>query len=363
MMDQQEARRAQDLLAPFRVDPGEPATESETAALRARLVPALRGALRRAVARRVAARRWRMAGLGVTGMAAAAAVTVFVATRGPRAESSATAGSTLEVFVEGGRVVHRSANGVVSMEAGRPLRIVPDGVLATHDDAHARLAAGGVELGLAERTEIGLEELGEGAMERVRLHGGSLRCVVPPLGAQGRFSVVTPDATVVVHGTVFSVEVSPDLRAVPRTCVVVEDGVVSVRHRSGIARLTAGESWGCLDRDEAVLDLPAERAEPTGSALGNDLGAAAPAPAPPASGPSAPALAAAPRVTRPGPMADLAEQNRLFQGALAAERRGDRAAAAAALEELLRAHPSSPLAPEARTMLARIQSRQRPPER
>ncbi len=355
-MMEQEARSAQELLAPFRVDPGEPASESEAAALRARVVPALRGALRRAVARRAAARRWRMAGLGVTGMAAAAAVTLFVATRGPRAESPAPSGATLEVFVEGGRVVHRSASGVVSVEAGRPVRIVADGVLATLDDAHARLSASGVEFGLAGRTAIGLEELGEDGMERVRLHGGSLRCVVPPRGEQGRFSVVTPDATVVVHGTVFSVEVSPDLRAVPRTCVVVEDGVVSVRHRSGIARLVAGESWGCADREDAALDLRAESAVPAASPPGPDLGAAAPAAAS-----SAPPLAVAPRAARPGPaaspMADLAEQNRLFQGALAAERRGDRAAAAAALEELLRAHPTSPLAPEARTMLARIRSR------
>lgn len=351
-MMEHEARSARELLAPFRVDPGEALGASEAAALRARMVPALRGSLRRAVARRAAVRRWRRAGLAASGLAAAAAVMLFVATRGPRAESDA--GATLEVFVEGGRVVHRSASGEVPVDAGRPVRIAANGALATLDDAQARLTVGGVEIGLAGRSEVGLEELGAGAMERVRLHGGSVRCVVPPLGEEGRFSVVTPDTTVVVHGTVFSVEVSPDLRAVPRTCVVVEDGAVSVRHRSGIARLRAGESWGCAERGSAmpaVRDAAAASAAKAVAVPPPDDGALAAAKVRP------PAVA---RAARPGPEAgpaDLAEQNRLFQGALAAERRGDRVAAAVALRELLRKHPSSPLAPEARTMLGRLRER------
>lgn len=352
-MMEQDARSAHELLAPFRVDPGEAPGATEVAAVRARMVPALRGALRRAVVRRAAVRRWRTAGLAASGLAAAAAVTLFVATRGPRAE--ATAGATLEVFVEGGRVVHRSAGGEVPVEPGRPVRITANGALATLDDARARLTVGGVEIGLAGRSEVGLEELGEGPMERVRLHDGAVRCVVPPLGEQGRFSVVTPDTTVVVHGTVFTVDVSADPRAAPRTCVAVEDGVVSVRHRTGMVRLTAGESWGCAERDvamPAVQDAAAASAT-TGPVLPLPADGA---PAAAESRPPTPTRAARPG-TGAAPIADLAEQNRLFQGALAAERRGDRAAATAALQQLLREHPSSPLAPEARTMLGRLRER------
>ena len=62
-MMEQDARSAHELLAPFRVDPGEAPGATEVAAVRARMVPALRGALRRAVVRRAAVRRWRTAGL------------------------------------------------------------------------------------------------------------------------------------------------------------------------------------------------------------------------------------------------------------------------------------------------------------
>jgi hypothetical protein len=51
----------------------------------------------------------------------------------------------------------------------------------------------------------------------------------------------------------------------------------------------------------------------------------------------------------------LDEENRMLSAALAAERQGDRSRARALFGELLRRHPASPLAPEARRGLTRMQ--------
>lgn len=338
MMDH-EARVAVELLAPLRWVPEEAEEEVATAALRARVLPAMRTALRRSILRRRGQGRRRVLVAALGGVAAAAAVAFAIGLRPPASVTGGAGDEAVEVFVEAGRVVHRSADGDREVDAGRAVQIAANGVLATFDGGSARLDAGRVEIGLGSSTEVGLEELGPRMTERVRLHRGAVRCVVPSLGPGQGFSVVTPDATVVVHGTVFGVEVSPDLQATPRTCVSVEDGVVTVRHRGGIARLEAGERWGCVD--EAPMREPA------------------PAVASAASPTVEPSLAerarrrAALRVEAEA----LEEQNRLFRGALAAERRGEFAMAEAALQELLRRHPTSPLAGEARAMRTRLVAR------
>ena len=94
---------------------------------------------------------------------------------------------------------------------------------------------------LHEQTEVGVAQSDVG-LESLRVARGTVRCVVPKLGSERQFSVVTPDATVVVHGTVFTVRFNEEAK---RTCVGVEEGVVSVRHASGKTWLEAGESWGC----------------------------------------------------------------------------------------------------------------------
>src|SRR4029077_14080829 len=88
----------------------------------------------------------------------------------------------------------------------------------------------------------------------VQLLAGSVRCEVPKLGEGAHFAVHTPDANVMVHGTVFSVEI----RAAggPRqTCVRVDEGVVSVLRSDREDLLTHGQSSGC---DEVALPTPAQ---------------------------------------------------------------------------------------------------------
>jgi TolA-binding protein len=52
----------------------------------------------------------------------------------------------------------------------------------------------------------------------------------------------------------------------------------------------------------------------------------------------------------------LDAENRLFERALREEREGDRDAARATLEELLRDYPKTPLAPDARRALGRLRA-------
>lgn len=76
---------------------------------------------------------------------------------------------------------------------------------------------------------------------QIRLHQGRVTVQVPPLGNQGRLTVSTHDAEVIVHGTRFSV-VRSDKN--DTTEVVVEEGVVEVQPlggRRGAVFLRAGE--------------------------------------------------------------------------------------------------------------------------
>src|SRR5690606_17235396 len=76
-----------------------------------------------------------------------------------------------------------------------------------------------------------------------------------------QFSIATPDAQVVVHGTVFSVHVGAP--AHPQTCVRVSEGLVEVRHGAGRVYVEAGQTWGCAGGAEqaAASRAPADLLE------------------------------------------------------------------------------------------------------
>src|SRR5690606_33371143 len=102
---------------------------------------------------------------------------------------------------------------------------------------------------------------------------------VPPLGAERRFSVITPSAKVIVHGTRFSVSTNPGDTAAGAalgnpapgiaaqgitetaeagTCVRVTEGRVEVISAQGRRFLTDGQQWGCETSgtpEPAVSDL------------------------------------------------------------------------------------------------------------
>jgi hypothetical protein len=208
-----------------------------------------------------------------------------------------------------------------------------DGELATAGGAEASVRArDGLVVRLFENGRMKLAELrpsGEG--RALHFARGAIECRVPKLPPGQHFSVITPDATVVVHGTTFRVVVS-DVGAALRTCVSVSEGVVTVNDGTSETRVEALQSWGCAPPKEGSIT-----------------------PSPSSPGPT-------PKTQDPPPSAEgqrpsrgtLKEENRLFQAGLAAEQKGDARKAAASFSLLLSRYPQSPLAADARTALDRV---------
>jgi hypothetical protein len=218
-----------------------------------------------------------------------------------------------------------------------------------------RLTSGArVEISPETRLRIG----GLDPDDVVALGHGAVALRVPKLAAPHTLSVITPDASVIVHGTQFSVAVE-GLRPGPtRTSVHVTEGEVAVLFSAGHVILRSGQSW--TSGTEAAADKPAI---PLGESAPSD---AVPSSDVPATGDSAksspPDLlksGGATRAAKAKRADELAVQNRLYSAALSARDRGDDEAAVALLSELLARYPYSPLADEARRVRARASTQLR----
>ena len=274
----------------------------------------------------------------------------------------------------------------------------------------------GVRVELAPRTRLRVRAAARSLVgAQLNLVEGEVQCQVPKLGTRAQFAIETADARVIVHGTRFSVHVgTPDH---PGTCVKVSEGLVEVQHDGTSTMLPRGTQWGCEPAPEqqvvsslarTVVAAPvvaaAALAEPVRTQIATSTRAlatastralrannrraarthrsasrasseaiaaaeskSAPAPAlrggatidasPAASSkPAASAKPASDSSAQPARFAagTLGEENRLLSAALTAERSGDRDRARGLLEQLVAQNPSSPLAPDARTGLARL---------
>lgn len=324
---------------PVSVDP------ERLAARRERVVAALRRDVRTLAASRVS-RRQQRAGYVALSLAAAAGV-LFGAYRLVQPN---TAPPALVITFVGsvGQAMARSNTNSRPLRAGESLLGDP-GVIETVADGSAELVtSAGLGLNLGGGTRVSLTGLvGAAASNQVVLDRGYLNCSVPHLLEGQRFSVQTPDARVVVHGTVFSVRVDSTRARGSATCVQVTDGVVIVQHGDRETALNRGDSWGCEaspnDNQGELSELSASpSAVPSASSeRRNDVNER--------------------RAVRRGPASapqhgTLGEESHLLQEALAAERTGQAERARGLLNQLLARYPSSPLAPEARRASARISS-------
>jgi hypothetical protein len=165
---------------------------------------------------------------------------------------------------------------------------------------------------------------------------------VPKLGPLRTFAVETLEATVVVHGTAFSVERTGAVPgAPPRTLVQVAEGSVSVHHHGIQVLLHAGDHWSSSSSPATAVE-------------------SAPSSAPAAAATSGPARSKASTSGRAGSAksssqnaasdkgSNLAAENRLLQAAMAARQEGDAHRAAQLAGELAARFPASPLVEEAR---------------
>ncbi len=324
-----DAARVRALLEPWRSAPVAVADADTASAERERIVaqlaerivefPALRA--RRARARRLG---WLLAAAGavlVLGGTGAWLRHVVLDSSETEASASELAGTKLLA----GRVLTDAA---ATLSSGA---FVGEAAFTTPEESSARVVTeGGVLVEVAPATRARVRSA---ALARVELMDGSVTLEVPPQRHGSNVRVVTPDATVIVHGTRFTVTYVAG-GDTPRTCVRVDHGKVSVARSSLDAAgrpeselLTAGQSSGC------------DAAEPTQATA--DV-----------------ATDAVPRFS-PRPSASqgstLAQENRLLQEALAAEQAGDTKRAQARLRTLLTKYPRSGFAAEAERALERIE--------
>jgi hypothetical protein len=232
-----------------------------------------------------------------------------------------------------GTVVLTQEGKVGVVGAGAPERALRDGdALQTAAGAHAHLATHKSSVNVSESTELKLSQP-SAAEERISLRRGRVDVSVDKAVETKRSVVVeTPDAEVVVRGTVFDVRVEP-LASATNTRVHVTRGSVWVLAQGvQVALLSAGQSWSSTGGIEVVepkpVSVPTAVVEPVAPPVAVKVAA-----------PSAPAAKEAPS-RRVG---TLAEENRLFAAGVEARNRGDALRAAELFGELLSTYPQSTL--------------------
>ncbi len=177
--------------------------------------------------------------------------------------------------------------------------------------------------------------------EALFLSRGRVDVEVPKLDPGRGFSVETPDAKVIVHGTGFSVRVDATEVHGIRTAVEVTHGVVSVQHAGREVRLTAGQSWP-PHQHATLVDEEASESDVQVEERASDAPRKPKRKAPRRRAPSA-------RESR-----ELAEQNGHFARAMTLRNQGQTQGALDELMHLLSSHPASPLRQEARVERLRI---------
>jgi ferric-dicitrate binding protein FerR (iron transport regulator) len=285
--------------------------------------------------------RGRRLGWVVMCAAAAAAVVLVFGTRLLKRDDGS--GSSLDVVVSEGSATQVRGAAQTAVPAKRSMRIAAIGDLETAADSDARVTtADGTQIELRSHTRVSLEQL-KPSTRKVRLLGGSIRCSIPHRVAEQAFQVVTPDVTVVDIGTVFTVTLEgPNLA----THISVEEGEVLIQNASGQTRLHAPSTWSSAP--PAVSEPPAAAGIP-------ERATSTPNPAPVQSAKEGRPAARVPS-GKAAPAATLAIESQLLRQGLAAERQGRTADAISALTQLVTEYPHSPLAPDARAALARIEA-------
>jgi hypothetical protein len=231
---------------------------------------------------------------------------------------------------------------------------------ALHTDARETRTGtleNGAEVRLAGDTELTVSALVPGTDELV-LDRGRVDLIVPKLASGHTLSVTTPDSTVTVRGTRFSVEVALE-GAHAITSVEVTQGSVWVREGDTRLVLEAGSHWSSRapDRAAPLADPVEHAASPAASVTPGVAQGPASSVSTPHAEVTAPKAAAAVGASQGRPEAPaapalesstLGQENDLYAAASRAARDGNDALAISDLNGLLSRFPSSPLAQNAR---------------
>jgi FecR protein/Tetratricopeptide repeat len=291
---------------------------------RARVLARMAAASEGSEANEVGAPGARRGWVGYAVLAAAGVLALVVGVR--LLQRGAADSALLEVAVSDGSATHIT-------------RVAAAGELETTARSSAKVStADGLQIELQNQTRVGLSELGPSS-SRVKLLGGAIRCTIPQRSAGHAFQVVTPDVTVVDLGTVFTVSLDGPNHA---TRVSVEEGEVLVRRAHGETRVRAPTTWSSAAAADSSAALPAPELAPS-----------PPSAEPASSALPAPALKGGHSVV---PSTTLAQEAQLLRQGLAAERQGRASDAVSTLTQLITKYPHSPLVPDARAALARVEA-------
>lgn len=295
--------------------------------------------IERAMQQRLRRRSW-WRGAAVLAAAAAFALLWIVVPRAS-SEGAPVAGARVDVSPLGRGATLRDSAGAHRLDSGAELG--PDQAIETVEGGGASLRLStGTRIELAGKTSFRVGSRGQS--ERFTLARGELSAHVAKLGPGQRFIVETPDAEIEVRGTVFQLAVSSEREgcgAGSLTRLSVTEGVVEVRSAGASVRVGRGEHW--------PPDCPTNAAEAPSAAAprGSDVHRhAGPVPSVRVTAATRGAPHTAGPVNAAAPVRDdaaLKRQNDLYAEAVAAAKRGDRAAALKAYEELIHGFPGSPL--------------------
>ena len=230
-------------------------------------------------------------------------------------------------------------------------RSVRDGdALQTAAGARARLTTAKSLVSIAESTEVKVSQPSR-AEERISLRRGRVDVAVDKAVETKRVVVVeTPDAEVVVRGTVFDVRVEPSSGKTTTHVHVTRGSVWVLSQGVQVALLGAGQAWSSAGGVAPSAGAAVEAAP----SVPVPVAAIEPAPqlaakAKPAGGSSKDAGA-----RKPG---TLTEENKLFSAGVEARNRGDAARAAELFGELLAQYPQTALRESAQVERFRALSR------
>ena len=278
------------------------------------------------------------------GIAASLALGIGIAAHLQQGSVDANAALSTVAEVTGAVVVTENGESrVLSNGSAFALRTV--GEIETAPDAQAEIRSQKSVVHLAPATKLTVPRTTP-LEERYRLAVGRVDVSVDKESRITRSVVVeTPDAEVVVHGTVFAVGVSSRNEHSVTDVSVTRGSVWVLQHGVQVALLAAGQHWS--SEAEAASGAPS---------VAPPVAAAAPsvttddAASPPAKSPRALARAAVAEAKA----STLAEQSRMFQEAIDARNRGDDARASDLFARLLARYPSYE---EAEVQLFRAQKR------
>jgi hypothetical protein len=326
--------------------PAEPKEVRE--ARRERMVAAVGRAIRQSGAereRRMRLRR-RIAALGAAAAVALGAFgahRILVDERAPlRTDAHAAVSAVASVEGVTGTLVVTHAGRARVVPPGERPQLTAGDELRTATDGGAKVKTERSSVAVASATELRVlaPSLAE---ERIRLAFGRVDLHVAKHAKVPRSVVVeTPDAEVVVRGTVFTVGVSEE-GGVTNTRVRVTEGSVWVLTAGSREIVSAGEEWS---------SIAARRSTATPLPVLPSAVVSAPNPPPPEA-PRAPAPIKGQRGTRSA----LAEENKMFDAAIGARNRGEDRRAIELFGALIGRFPKGHLAEEARVERLRAMRR------